>query len=84
MEGVWANIGEDLVRDVCGVNVEYVAANDVVGGDAEGCGLGGEGLGVPEAGRVGYERNGGADEGEDEGWAWEEAFFLQVGDLFEE
>nr|GMD87918.1 hypothetical protein TorRG33x02_331200 [Ipomoea batatas] len=52
VEGVGADIGEDLVGEVGGMDVENKAADDVVNGNASAGGLCQRGLIVPEFGRV--------------------------------
>lgn len=84
VEGVGADVGEHPVGQLRVPDEEDEAADDVVGGDAER-GRGGEaGLPVPEAGRVGDEAGGAAEEREDELGAGEGALLEEVGDLLEE
>lgn len=84
MEPIGAYICKDLVGELSITDEEDEAADKVVGGETAGGGGGEAGLLVPEAGGVGDEADGAAEDGEDQKWTWDEASLAEVGDLLEE
>lgn len=52
VEGVGADVGEDFMGELGGVNIENITADDVIGGDSKGTGFCIGRLEVPEFGRI--------------------------------